>query len=113
MRAPVGNSEDPLPPATQLGDGRWSRRVVEAIDACLRLQERRRSRNCQGLLGMPRQNRTAPEDIPFGPRVPLRPAGTQMSLASVPPREGAGELLGSGLRSWGEFKASGGACPRS
>ena len=34
-----------------------------------------------------------------------RPGGTQMGLGSVPPREGADELLASGLRSWRKTEA--------
>ena len=34
-----------------------------------------------------------------------RPGGTQMGLGSVPPREGADELLASGLRSWRKSEA--------
>ena len=62
----AGNAEDPLPPAVQPVEGRFSRRVEEAIDARLRLQERRRSLICQGLLGLPCQNWIAPDETPFG-----------------------------------------------
>ena len=67
----VGDSEDPLPPAVQLGEGRFSRRVVEAIDGCLRLQEKRRIQNCRELLRMLRPKRIDPDDLPFGPSRPL------------------------------------------
>ena len=67
----VGNTEDPLPSAVQLGEGRISRRVLESIDACLRLQEKRRIQSCRELLGMLRSKRNDPEDFPFGPRVRL------------------------------------------
>ena len=113
----VGDSEDPLPPAAQLGEGRFSRRVLEAIDACLWLQEKRRIQNCRELLCLLRpkridpedlplppisayaqddpalQGRTAPEDLPFGPRSP--------ALAGWHPDE----LLASGLRSWRKAEA--------
>ena len=62
----VGDSEDPLPPAVQLGDGRFSPRVVQAIDACLCVQERRRIQNCRELLRMLRPKRIEPDDLPFG-----------------------------------------------
>lgn len=39
------------------------------------------------------QERTDPEDIPFGPRFPPWSARPQASLGSVSPREGADELL--------------------
>ena len=67
----VGDAEDPLPSAVQLGEGRFARGVLEAIDACLRLQERRRIRSCSELLGMLRPKRIDPEDLPIAPRVPL------------------------------------------
>ena len=67
----VGDTEDPLPSAAKLGEGRFSRRVLEAIDACLRLQEKRRIQSCRELLGMLRSKRNDPEDFPFGPRVRL------------------------------------------
>ena len=67
----VGDTEDPLPPAAQLGDGRFSRRVLEAIDACLWLQEKRRIQNCRELLRVLRPKRIDPEGLPFGPSRPL------------------------------------------
>ena len=126
----VGYTADPLPPAVQLGEGRFSRRVAEAIDACLHLQESRRIQSCQELLGMLRPKRTALEDSPYGPRAPLlnkfarafnqfvlragrrkkdnangRLTGAQMGLGTMPPCEGAEELLASGLRSWRKGEA--------
>lgn len=71
--------------------GGVSRRGVEAIDAWPRPQERRRIQTCRELLGTLRRKRTDPEDIPFGPSGPLQPAGIQMGLASVPPRDRAGQ----------------------
>ena len=81
--AQVGYMEDPLPPAVQLGEGRFSRRVLEAIDACLRLQESRRTQSCRELLGMLRPKRTDPEDLPFGPRVPLLNKIARASIRGV------------------------------
>ena len=54
----IGDSEDPLPRAAQLGKGRFSRRVVEAIDACLCLQEKRRIQSCRELLAVLRPERS-------------------------------------------------------
>ena len=63
----VGDSEDPLPPAVQLGEGRFSPRVVQAIDACLCLQEKRRIQTCRELLSVLR---------PDVPPVPSKSPGT-------------------------------------
>ena len=134
----VGYTADPLPPAVQLGEGRFSRRVAEAIDACLHLQERRRIQSCRELLGVLRPKRTALEDSPFGPRAPLLnkfarafnqvvlragrrkednsnglPASALMGLGTVPPHEGADELLASGLRSWRKGEAQRRGVPSS
>ena len=65
-----GDLEDPLPTAVQLGKGRFTRSVLDGIDGCLRLHERRRIQNCRELLGVLQGNRTDPEDIPFGHRFP-------------------------------------------
>lgn len=56
--------------------------------------------------------RPGPAHPPIGPRVPLRPAGTQMGLASVPPRDGADEQLAPGLRSWRESEVQRLGAPR-
>lgn len=86
LHALAGNSEDPPPPAVHLCAGMFSRRIVAAVDACLRLQGWRRIQSCRDLLGMLLEQRTDPEYPRSGPR--------------VPPREEADELLASEPRSW-------------
>ncbi len=41
---------DPMPPASELGAGRFSPRVLNAIDRCLKLNEKERVRDCGELL---------------------------------------------------------------
>ncbi len=72
----MGDSEDPLPPAAQLGEGRFSPRVVQAIDACLCLQEKRRIQSCRELLGVLR---------PDVPPVPSKSPGTNATPKWKPP----------------------------
>ncbi len=48
--AAVANADDPLPPARLLGRNRFSRDVLDAIDACLRLRENERIQSCRDLL---------------------------------------------------------------
>ena len=48
--AAVAGANDPLPPASQLGKSRFSREVLDAIDACLRLREKDRVQSCRDLL---------------------------------------------------------------
>ena len=48
--AVVRGSRDPMPPARELGAGRFSERVLAAIDRCLKLHERERFLECGELL---------------------------------------------------------------
>ena len=48
--AALGESEDPMPSASQLGQGRFPPRILDAIDRCLRLRESRRIQDARDLL---------------------------------------------------------------
>lgn len=61
--AAVANADDPLPPARLLGKNRFSREVLDAIDACLRLRENERIQSCQDLLRMLRSARSVSVEI--------------------------------------------------
>ena len=50
--AVVRGAADPLPSARELGAGRFSAGVLEAIDRCLQLNEQERVRDCGELLGL-------------------------------------------------------------
>lgn len=94
----MGNSEDPLPPAVQPGEGRFSRRGVEALDAWPRPQERRRIQTCRELLGTLRQKRADPEDIPFGPTLGSGPRPWRKSEAQLLGAPGVGAVLAKQCR---------------
>ena len=50
--AALRGGADPLPPARELGAGRFSAGVLGAIDRCLQLNEQERVRDCRELLGL-------------------------------------------------------------
>ena len=50
LQAKAYGRQDPLPPASELGAGRFSRRTLEAIDRCLRVREEERVGSCEELL---------------------------------------------------------------
>ena len=49
--AMVQGQSDPLPPAAQIGQGRFSAKVLQAIDHCLVINENKRTQSCTELLG--------------------------------------------------------------
>ncbi len=67
--AALRGGADPMPPARELGAGRFSPGALNAIDRCLQLNEKERVRDCRELLGL---LRGAGERGP----VPAAPAGT-------------------------------------
>ena len=48
--AALGEMKDPMPPAIELGNGRFPLPLLEAIDRCLRLRETERVQSAHGLL---------------------------------------------------------------
>ena len=50
--AVVAEADDPMPSASELGEGRFSPHVLEVIDRCLRLRETARIQDARGLLEM-------------------------------------------------------------
>ena len=63
--AALRGEADPMPSARKLGAGRFSPEVLEAIDRCLKLNEKERLRGCGELLGLLRG-----EDEPVLPAAP-------------------------------------------
>ena len=55
--AAMRGAADPMPSARELGAGRFSMGVLEAIDRCLKLNETERARDCGELLGLLRGTR--------------------------------------------------------
>ena len=119
--AVVRGAADPLPSARELGAGRFSAGVLEAIDRCLQLNEQERVRGCGELLGLLR-GAGAIEQAPAA-AAPRRVAGRKergdeqgaaheaaeaVGQESVPQRRAlpAGDVLpaveqaGSGRRRW-------------
>ena len=119
--AVVRGAADPLPSARELGAGRFSAGVLEAIDRCLQLNEKERVRDCGELLGLLR-GAGAIEQAPAA-AAPRRVAGRKergdeqgaaheaaeaVGQESVPQRRAlpAGDVLpaveqaGSGRRRW-------------
>ena len=81
--AVLRNDEDPLPSALQLGQGRFTRRLLDGIDNCLILQERRRVQDCRELLGTLRAKPTDPKDIQFKSRAATVRESPPPSLGAV------------------------------
>ncbi len=81
--AVLRNAEDPLPSALLLGQGRFPRRLLDGIDNCLILQERRRVQNCRELLGMLQAKATDPKDLRFKSRAATASDSVTPSLAAV------------------------------
>ena len=57
-------SNDPLPSASELGKGRFSPKVLEAVDGCLALSETERVQGCKELLGMLVSPSSKPVEVP-------------------------------------------------
>ena len=50
--AVVAGADDPMPSASELGNGRFPVQLLEAIDRCLRLRETERIQDAHDLLGV-------------------------------------------------------------
>ena len=126
--AVVRGAADPLPSARELGAGRFSAGVLEAIDRCLQLNEQERVRGCGELLGLLRGAGAVEQARAAAP--PRRVAGRKergdeqgaaheaaeaVGQESVPQRRAlpaagvltAGEQAGGGRRRWGLLTAAG------
>ena len=106
--AVVRGAADPMPSARELGAGRFSPGVLDAIDRCLKLSEKERIRGCEELLGLLR----GASAIEKAPAVPPRVAGRKERAGGWRGSRGASiltaaEQAGSGRRSWGLLTAVG------
>ena len=69
--AVVDDTEDPMPPARDLGRGRFAPQLLEAIDRCLRLRETKRIQYARGLLEVLRAaSHQSPSAMPAETRDP-------------------------------------------
>ena len=57
VQARAFHSPDPLPSARDVGAGRYSSHVLDAIDRCLRLAEEDRVKHCEELIGLLKRER--------------------------------------------------------
>ena len=81
--AVLRNDEDPLPSALQVGQGRFSRTLLDGIDKCLVLQEAKRVQDCRELLGLLRRNQTDPKDLRFKSRAATATESAPPSLETI------------------------------
>lgn len=120
--AQIRGAKDPLPSAGELGSSRFSPRISEAIDKCLRLDERERIQGCSELLGALKGaevNVPAPSSVTSGDlaseQIAKAPSAVGADASSDPVRESrgrrgarrivlaslaAGFILGLGLARW-------------
>ena len=93
--ATVRGAKDPLPTSGELGAGRFSPRVLEAIDRCLQLDEKERMKGCEELLESLEGTAVAPEETEASKARPgsLQPSGSQTEL----PRWSQGTKRGLGI----------------
>ena len=129
--AKIRGAKDPLPSAGELGNGRFSSRILESIDRCLRLDERKRFQGCTELLGVlkgaevnvPEPGSSASGDH-TSERIATAPSVVDTSTSSHPIRERLGRrgvrwialaslavgfILGLGLARWGDVPLGSGS----
>ena len=101
--AVVRATADPMPSARKLGAGRFSPGVLDAIDRCLKLNEKERVRDCGELLGLLRGATASPgaEAVEQEPRQEQRKA-PEAALPKTTPQ------ARSGKRQWRMLTAAGG-----
>ena len=85
--AALGEMKDPMPPAIELGKGRFAPRVLDAIDRCLRLRETERIQSAHALLEVLQAARD--QSPTAGPEVADQPLGKR-SLANRQQRRSRG-----------------------
>ena len=94
--AALGGTEDPMPSARELGEGRFPSQMLEVIDQCLRLRETERMQGSRELL---KALREVSEPRPAGSDEVARPldgrtgskrqdAGSHVALVGAEPRTG-------------------------
>lgn len=89
----VSGSADPLPSASEMGKGRFSPRLLEAIDGCLTLSETERLQGCKELLGL-----IAPSSSKHVEAVDDKPAtgGRELTEVNDPPEAVSGDRAADG-----------------
>ena len=85
--AVVSRTEDPMPLASELGEGRFPTELLEAIDGCLRLRETER---IQGSHELSEALREVSEPLAAGGAEDARPVAER--TVAKPPERGSGEM---------------------
>ena len=101
--AVVRGEADPMPSARELGAGRFSPGVLDAIDRCLKLNEKERVRDCGQVLALLRGAAAEPAAETVG-RGPVRKRREEPAAAAAT----AALQAGSRKRLWGLLTAAGG-----
>ena len=106
--AVVRGAADPLPSARELGAGRFSAGVLEAIDRCLQSNEQERVRDCGELLGLLRGAGAAPAaEAVRQETVPERREAAAVTVPKATARVGSGEWPRPALAAAGVVLAAG------
>ena len=85
--AVVSGTEDPMPLASELGEGRFPTELLEVIDGCLRLREPERVQDSRELLEVLRE---VSEPLAAGGAEDARPVAER--TGAKPPERGSGEM---------------------
>ncbi len=80
--AALGGTEDPMPSARELGEGRFPSQMLEVIDRCLRLREGERMQGSRELLEALRE---VSESLPAGSLEAARPSAEQTGVKRQEP----------------------------
>ena len=108
--AVVRGAADPLPSARELGAGRFSAGVLEAIDRCLQLNEQERVRDCRELLGLLRGAGAAPAaEAVRQETVSERREAAAVTVPKATARVGSGRMPRPALAAAGVVLAAAGA----
>ena len=108
--AVVRGAADPLPSARELGAGRFSAGVLEAIDRCLQLNEQERVRDCGELLGLLRGAGAAPAaEAVRQETVSERREAAAVTVPKATARVGSGRMPRPALAAAGVVLAAAGA----
>ena len=108
--AVVRGAADPLPSARELGAGRFSAGVLEAIDRCLQLNEQERVRGCGELLGLLRGAGAAPAaETVRQETVSERREAAAVTVPKATARVGSGRMPRPALAAAGVVLAAAGA----
>ena len=111
--AALRGAADPMPPARELGAGRISPGILEAIDRCLTLSDRERVRGCGELLGLLQGAGSAKEEAVPEPRaappVPVSKRQVQARKKNAPRVALAAGVAAAACLVWFLLESGGGS----